>query len=140
MAIGAGARALGAAVAGQHGPGQLLGLLDVGLVERVDAQDGAGDGGRDLPAHELGAEVDRVVDGDPDDRVSGLGEGGRQRRPRAGGAVGQGDPDEGAIRSRRPDVAERLQVDGHDPDAVLAGALRDELLQPAAEARESRRR
>ena len=44
------------------GPGELLGFLDVGLVERVDAEDGAGDRGGDLPADELGAEVDRVGD------------------------------------------------------------------------------
>src|SRR4029079_2834227 len=50
---------------------QLLGLLDVGLVERVDAQDRARDRGRDLPADELGAEVDRVGQLDPDDRMAG---------------------------------------------------------------------
>ena len=42
--------------------GQLLGLFDVGLVERVDAEDGPGDRDRDLPADELGAEIDRVGD------------------------------------------------------------------------------
>ena len=51
-----------AAPAASTSPGQLLGLLDVGLVERVDAEDRAGDRGGDLPADELAAEVDRVVD------------------------------------------------------------------------------
>ena len=51
--------------------GQLLGLLDVRLVERVDAEDGPGDRDRDLPADELRAEVDRVGELDPDDRVAG---------------------------------------------------------------------
>ena len=40
------------------------------------------------------------------------------------------DPDEGPVRPVGLDRAERLQVDRHDPDAVLAGALRDELLRP----------
>src|SRR5918996_1509073 len=35
----------------------VLGLLDVGLVERVDLEDGAGDGGRELPAVELRGEA-----------------------------------------------------------------------------------
>ena len=51
--------------------GVLLGLLDVGLVERVDPEDDPGDRGGDLPADELGREVDRVVEVDPDHGVAG---------------------------------------------------------------------
>ena len=84
---------------------QLLGFLDVGLVERVDAQDRARDGGRDLPADELGAEVDRVGELDPDDRMAGRLER-RCQRALAAAAIraGQRDPDErpvGAVRVDR---------------------------------------
>ena len=76
----------GAARSGEHAPGQLLRLLDVRLVERVDAQDDAGDRRRDLPADDLAGEVDRVVELDPDDRVAGalerIGELGHARRRR----------------------------------------------------------
>ena len=42
--------------------GPVLRLLDVRLVERVDLEDRARDGGGELPAEELGAEVVRVVE------------------------------------------------------------------------------
>ena len=77
----------------------LLGLLDVRLVERVDPEDDPGDRGGDLPADELAAEVDRVVERDPDDRVPGRLEGGQQVVGR--GAVGGGaGPLESASESR----------------------------------------
>ena len=50
-----------------------FGLLDVGLVERVDAQHDAGDRGGDLPTDELPADIDRVGDRDADDRMAGGG-------------------------------------------------------------------
>ena len=50
--------------------------------------------------------------------------------------AGEGDPDERAIRSVGSGAPERLEVDRDDPDAVLAGALGDELLRPRAEARD----
>jgi hypothetical protein len=59
---------------GDHGAGVGLGLLDVGLVERLDAQDDAGQRGRDLPAHELGADLDLRADVDADDRMAGRGQ------------------------------------------------------------------
>ena len=40
----------------EQAAGRLLGALDVGLVERVDAEQPAGDGGRDLPEQQLGTE------------------------------------------------------------------------------------
>ena len=45
---------------GEDGPGQLLRLLDVRLVERVDPEHGSGDRGRHFPADELAAEVHRI--------------------------------------------------------------------------------
>ena len=91
--------------------------------------------------HELGAEVDRVGEVDPDDRVAGGLEGVGERvasavrpsRPGRGGRTTRSVPYVG-------DGAERLEVDRHDPDAVLAGALGDELLDPRPEAARSRRR
>ena len=115
---------------------QLLGLLDVGLVERVDPEDRPGDRGGDLPADELGAEVDRVGDLDPDDRMAGRLEGVGQGVARGPVRLRQREPDERPVRAVGLDRAERLGVDRHDPDAVLAGALRDELLRPRAEGRD----
>ena len=48
--------------------------------------------------------------------------------------AGQVEADEDAVRAVVGDVAERLEVDRDDPDAALAGALGDELLQPRPEA------
>ena len=54
----------------------------------------------------------------------------------AAAAIGpsEGDPHERSIRPVRIDGTEGFEVDRHDPDAMLAGALRDELLDPRAEA------
>ena len=52
------------------------------------------------------------------------------------GPAREREPDEHAIRAVCLDGPERLEVDRHDPDAVLAGALGDELLRPRAEARD----
>ena len=57
---------------GENATSQLLGLLDVRLVERIDAQDDARDRRRDLPADHLAREVHRVVELDADDRLPGL--------------------------------------------------------------------
>ena len=87
----------------EDGAGVGLRFLDVRLIERIDPQDGARERGRDLPAHELGAELDRRVDGDADDRVAGGGQLGQPSvHVRADGRVrsgraGQRDPDEDAV-------------------------------------------
>ena len=97
-----------------------LALLDVRLVERVDAQRPAGDGGGVLPGQELRAER-------PDDGRAGSGavvsvaprrRAGRRRPARCPGASGV------------------LDDDGQQALAPLAGGLGDELLGPVAEADE----
>ena len=61
-AVGEG-RLGGRAAGGVEQPaGRLLGALDVGLVERVDAQQPAGGSGRDLPQQQLGAQGAADVD------------------------------------------------------------------------------
>ena len=116
-------------------PGVLLRLGHVRLVERVDAKDGARDGGGELPAEELAAQPQVGVDLDLEDWVAGSHQlvdqpvGGlapahaarqEQAHEDAVGAVDRGGP-------------HRLAVDGHDAHAVLPGALRDQLLDPCAE-------
>ena len=70
---------------------------------------------------------------DADHRVPGCLEGVGERVAAAVRAVRQGDPDERPVVAVALGGAERLEVDRHDPDAVLAGALRDELLRPRPE-------
>ena len=104
----------------QRASGELR-RLDVGLVEGIQAEHGAGDSGRHLPAIELGAEVTLVIHLDPHQRVSGGLEGVDLRV---------------LIRIRRacePDVREQAVVpvvlrradgfvpDRDDPGAVLSG-------------------
>ncbi len=55
----------------QHGLGVVLRLLDVRLVERVDAEVRACHRGRELPAEELGGEVVLVDEVERDHRMSG---------------------------------------------------------------------
>ena len=56
--------------------GELLGFdlagFDVGLIERVDADDRAGHGRRDFPAEKFLAQVVDIRHGDADDRLAGL--------------------------------------------------------------------
>ena len=52
------------AASGEDAAGQLLGGLDVGLVERVDAQNDPGHGGGELPEEHLGAQIRRLLDGE----------------------------------------------------------------------------
>ena len=59
-----------------------------------------------------------------------------ERVAAAVGPARERDPDERPVRAVGLDRAERLEVDRDDPDAVLAGALGDELLDPRAEARD----
>ena len=71
---------------------------------------------------------------DADDRVAGGLEGCGELVASAVVRAGQVEADEDAVRAVVGDVAERLEVDRDDPDAALAGALGDQLLQPRPEA------
>ena len=61
----------------QDAPGCVLGFLDVRLIEGVDAEQAAGDGGGELPPEDLGPEQDRLVAADANDRRSGAVESGQ---------------------------------------------------------------
>ncbi len=111
----------------------VLARLDIRLVERIDADDRAGDGGGDLPAEEFLADVPDILHADPRDRMAGplqrlhrlalrridlpvqlqIGE-----EPVAAVALGHG---------------ERLAGQRDQPASLLACTLRQKLLQPRAE-------
>ena len=121
-------------------PGLDLGVLDVGLVERIDAEHGASDRGRELEPEEfLPDMLDRFHD-DPDDRMPGS----FQRDQRvvmlsvvfAFGA----QVDEEAVIAVQGRIAKRLAVDRDQALAVLARGLRDQLFGPGAEVGDIRRR
>ena len=88
------------------GRGQLarldLARLDIGLVERIDADDRAGDRGRHLPAEKLLAELQRSRDRDAHNRVPGRFE--RRDRPLLFAVLAVGEPQIGEqpIVRRRP--------------------------------------
>src|SRR5215831_12366934 len=85
-----------------------LARLDVRLIERIDAEDGARDGRRDLPAKELGAELVGVVDAEPYDRLTGALERRHRVVLRRIGGRGQTDVDELAIVAVHGGRTERL--------------------------------
>ncbi len=118
----------------RHGPGgQRLGQLHVGLVEGVDAQHAPCHGGGHLPAVHLGAEVGETVQAKPHHRVPGGLEGAHRRRLGLVGVAGHREVHEQAVvavRLRRPG---RLAGHGEDAGAVLAGALRHQLLDPGGQ-------
>ena len=107
--------------------------LHVGLVERVDADHRAGDGGADLPAHELLGQIVRGLHVDADDGLARLLE--REDRRVLGGVGGllQTEIGEDAVVAVGLGRPEALAVDGDDALALLAGGLGDELLEPCAE-------
>ena len=103
--------------------------LDVGLVERVDAEQATGDGGGGLPQQHLRAE--RAGDGEaPPRRRPHLGRS-RTRRPTRASAPRRRRPARSRARRGSDD-------DGQHARAVLAGRLGDQLLGPVAEAGERR--
>ena len=109
QSVGAGIRgrnrqASGVRVLLQQRLGRVLGLLHVRLIERVDTEHGAGRRRRDLPAHELRADAQRLDQADEQPIVT----------------VHRGP-------------AERLAGNRHDPGPALAGRLCDELLDPQTE-------
>ena len=135
---------------GRKGPGLLdrrrhlarrhLGGLHVGLVEGVHSQDGAGDGGGDLPAEELLADVGGVGDVDADHRRPGP----LQRRD---GPVllrrrrkGQPDVHEESILPDAARRSDRLAHHRHDPLPLLPEGLGHQLLDPVGQPGDPRRR
>ncbi len=118
-------------LAGEH-----LGALDVRLVERVDAQHGAGVGRRDLPEHHLARHVGEAEHVEHDGGVAGVDEPVDRRVERGVPAQVR----EHAVVAVDARAADRLLGDGHDARAVLAGRLREQLLEPEAEHREVARR
>ena len=117
--------------------GELAGL-DIGLVERVDSEHGAGDSRGDLPAEKFLAELYPVLEQNTHDRVAGA----LQRRD---GIVlfsircaVQAHINEQAVITVDLRRADALTVDRHNPFALLTGRFGDELLEPAPEGRDCR--
>ena len=118
-------------VSGQHGARVVLRLLHVGFVERVDAQGRSGHRGRELPAEELGAEVEQVGHlqcHDGMSRPSESTDGAIER-----GVVADAEGHEQAVVAVHGGITKWLGADGDDALALLACALGDELLGPERE-------
>src|SRR5262245_32578913 len=116
-----------------------LARFDIGLVEWIDAKHGAGDCGRDLPAHELFGEVVLGGDANGDDRFAGSLErrdGGVLRGVRC---ILEAKIREEAIVAVRRRGTDRFAIDGNDALAVLARRFGDQLLEPRAEIVNARR-
>ncbi len=116
----------------------VLGRLHVRLVERIDPQHDPGRGGRHLPAHELGADLERVRQLDVLARMPQLLEIAGQARPGRVSVIGQRDDDELAVRAVRRRGADRLPDHRDDARSGLAGAFGHQLLDPVAQAGEAR--
>ena len=123
----------------EHLPGEVLGLLHVGLVEHVDPQDRARDGDRILPAKEFGAETQRVIEFQRHHGVPGFAQG-----PEPCGiavvAIGEGEPDEEPVVAIDLGWSQRFVGHRHQPLPFFAGALRDQLFRPEAKTVQWRRR
>ena len=116
----------------EEGGGVLLGAGDVGLVERIDAEDDPGGRRGQLPAKELRADLEGVLHGDADDRVSRILESVEVHVVRP--VTLERDGNEDAVRAVHGGRSQGLVVYGHQPLAVLAEGLREELLDPGAQA------
>ena len=95
---------------------------------------------RELPPEELAAEVVEVVDPDPDDRLPGALDRLDRRVLLRVGVGAKPHVDEQAIVAVRVRRAERLAVDGDHALPLLAGRLRQQLLEPGAEVADRGRR
>ena len=110
-----------------------LGVLDVGLVERIDAEHRAGDRGRDLEAEEFLTDmVDRFHD-DADHGMPGLLQRGQFFIMRSIVFAFGPDVDEEPVQSIQRHLAKRFAVDRDQALAPLAGRFRDQLFGPGAE-------
>ena len=100
----------------------------------LTAQDLGGDRRGELPAKHLRSQIERVAEAEGRHRVTVLEE---RRHSRRGGGIhppARLVADEEAIRAVHGRRAEKLAVDRDDPLALLAGRLRHDRLEPAAEA------
>ncbi len=129
-------QAAGCAQAAEDRSGVVLALLDVGLVERVDAQNGARDGGCDFPAEKLATQVELIAQCERRDRLPGLLQ---SLDARVVWVVGQADVEEEAVLTVGIRQAERLTLNGDEALATLTGALGQQLLNPVAERLDSGR-
>jgi len=116
-----------------------LGVFDVGLVERVDADDRAGHSGRELPAEELTTEIAEIVEHDPHDRLAGTLEGADLGILLGVIVGGEAQVDEQTIVAIDVGGTERLAVDRHNAFAVLARRFSEQLLEPRPEVADTRR-
>ena len=116
--------------------GELAGFdfagFDVGLVEGVDADDGAGDGSGDFPAEEFLAEVEFGADDDADDGMAGFFESGDGGVHRAVVFLGEAQIGEDAVVAVDGGLADFFAIDGDDAFADFAGGFGDELFEPRA--------
>ena len=109
---------------GEHGRRVLLRLGDVRLVERIDLHRRTGDRRRELPAHEFGTEVDRVIELPLEERMAGGGKRFKARIDVAAvgtsqrGGSAESNPHESAVVAIRLEAPERFAVDGNDADAA----------------------
>ena len=127
---------------------EVLGLLDVGLVEGVDSEDGTGDGGGELPAEELATQGVTVSEGEAQDGMACGGEAVYVGVQRIVGVASEAEGDEEAVAAVGGGREQRLAGDGDDALSAcgsrlcgagagdLASAFGDELLHPQAEAGE----
>ena len=120
----------------QQPPGVVFRLLHVRLIEGVDAEQRAGDGGGKLPEIKFRAEIERRLQLVPDDRVSGgfqLLQLGFDRRIRLDMDVG-----EEAIMIVVFGHAQGFAGNRQNAFALFAGALGDQLLNPQTHGRDRR--
>ena len=110
----------------ERGVGRFVRLRDVGFIERVQAEDAAGRGRRDLPAEELGPDVVDVVEREAHQGMPRRLEGSRCRVECAVALEGDRHEDAvGAVDVRRP---HRLVVDHNESFAFLARGFCEQLL------------
>ena len=121
-------------MAGEHVLRVLLALGDVGLVERIDAHDCPRDGGCELPAEKLLAEIVSVLERQPHHGVPGGREGAEPCLGRIVLLTRKRERYEDTVAPVHLGRPQRLFGDGQDPLPLLAGALRDQLLDPQPEA------
>ena len=118
---------------GRQFAGLDLGGFHIGLVERIDAEHRARDGGRHLEPEKFLADVVDRFHHDANDRMPG-------RLQRLEPVVMRGvvfafgaDIDEEAVVAVKRGIAERFAVDRDQALAVLAGGFGDQLFGPGAE-------